>query len=97
MTEGAVAEAALAAEKHVFKINSGGTVEPFPYRPNETIEAVIVEAIARFGLAAQPHQLGLFKQGQTAQLERNLTLEKAGVKPGETLILQPIVVEGGEW
>ncbi len=94
--ETAVASAEPAAKANVFDINSAGTVKPFNYKGDETIEQVIAEAIKRFQLPAQQHQLGLFKPGQPDQLGRTLTLEQAGVKPGDTLVLKPIVVEGGD-
>ena len=78
-----------------FEINHAGDVHAFAYVANETILKVIELAIVRFRLAAQPHQLGLFKPGATQALEPSSTLEHAGVRPGETLILKPIVVQGG--
>lgn len=79
-----------------FGINHAGDVEQFEYEAQHTIEHEIVVAIARFHLAAQPHQLGLFKQGQSAPLTPQLTLAQAHVEPGEVLILKPIVVQGGQ-
>lgn len=80
---------------NVFDINSAGKVKPFAYKADETILQVIEQAIREFQLPAQPHQLGLFKPGQAEALGSNLTLSQAGVSPGETLTLKPIVVEGG--
>jgi len=83
------------AKAKTFEINHDGDLKSFVYLAEETVSAVIVEAIHRFRLAAQPHQLGLFKAGAADPLDPNKTLRKAGVRPDEILILRPIVVQGG--
>jgi hypothetical protein len=95
MGEAEAVTAAPPPKAKVFEINSGGVVKPFAYKANETIEQAIAQAIQVFQLSAQPHQVGLFKSGQAAPLEPGKTLEQAAVHPGETLILKPIVVQGG--
>ena len=84
-----------SAKVETFEINHAGDLKPFKYIADERVETVIVDAIRRFQLAAQPHQLGLFKAGQTNPLESSKTLREADVRPGEVLILRPIVVQGG--
>ena len=92
--------ASVARSEHpskgkTFEINHGGDLKPFEDDPNETIEQVIVLAIKRFQLAAQPHQLGLFKPGEPNPLDPTTTLGAAGVHSGDELTLKPIVVQGG--
>jgi len=80
-------------QAHTVELNYGGDLKPVAYRAQETVEQVIVHGIQVFHLSAQPHQLGLFLNG--AQLSPTQTLQDAGVKPGDTLILRQTVVQGG--
>jgi hypothetical protein len=91
--ETAETNAGPEVEKRTVGVNYGGDVKQFDYEPSETVEHLITVAIARFGLTSQPHQLGLFLDGN--ELPRASTLEAAGVRPHADLVLKQIVVEGG--
>jgi hypothetical protein len=83
-------------QAHVVELNYGGEVKPVAYKPTETVQQVVQHGIQVFHIQAQPHQLGLFLNG--AQLDPNntgQTLEAAGVKPGDRLVLRQVVVQGG--
>jgi hypothetical protein len=83
-------------QAHVIELNYGGEVKPVAYTATETVQQVIQHGIQVFHIQAQPHQLGLFLNG--AQLDPNntgQTLEAAGVKPGDRLVLRQVVVQGG--
>jgi hypothetical protein len=83
-------------QAHVIELNYGGDIKPVAYRANETVQQVIQHGIQVFHIAAQPHQMGLFLDGtQLDPQNAGQTLEAAGVKPGDRLVLRQINVQGG--
>jgi len=58
------------------------------------VRAILEHAIKAFGITQQPHLLSLFTEAGV-ELDDNLSAEKAGVKPGEKLLLRPGAVKGG--
>lgn len=75
-------------------INFGGEVKRFDYRPHLTVTQLRDEAIRVFGITANPHLLGLFDD-EDHELQDALTLNDAGVRPGDRLILRPSAVRAG--
>jgi hypothetical protein len=71
-----------------------GLPEPITVNPEQTIRAVLDHAIKAFNITAQPHLLGLFTEGG-AELADTDSVEKAGVKPGDKLLLRPSAVRAG--
>ena len=66
------------------------------YKATETVQQLIQHGIQVFHIQAQPHQLGLFLNGtQLDPQNTGQTLEAAGVKPGDRLVLRQVVVQGG--
>jgi len=81
---------------HTIELNYGGDVKPVAYKAAETVQELIAHGIQVFHIQAQPHQLGLFLNGAQLDPENTgQTLEAAGVKPGDRLILRQVVVQGG--
>jgi|SRR6185437_16699135 len=81
---------------HQFEVTViyNGVPKKFEVRRNELVQRLLDQARQAFGPIPQPHLLGLFT---TAGVELNdkQTIEAAGVKPNEQLLLRPSSVRGG--
>jgi hypothetical protein len=89
---------ALEEEKrpHQFEVTVlyNGMPKNFEVRRDELVQQLLEEARRAFGQITNPHLLGLFtKDG--AELRDNQTIEAAGVKPHDVLLLRPSTVRGG--
>jgi len=89
---------AIEQEKHPFQFEVtvlyNGVKKLFEVRRDELVKMLLDEAIQRFGPINNPHLLGLFtKTG--VELRDDQTIEVAGVKPHEELLLRPSSVKGG--
>ncbi|HET8893033.1 MAG TPA: hypothetical protein VFM96_02915 [Gaiellaceae bacterium] len=85
---------AAAPSKTVVTIFYGAESKPFDYSPHEAVKALLERAIAAFHVTSNQHLMSLFTEsGQ--ELPDNVSVEDAGVKPGETLILRQSEVKGG--
>ena len=71
-----------------------GVTKNFEVRRDELVQRLLDQARKAFGPINQPHLLGLFtKDG--IELKDDQTIEAAGVKPHEMLLLRPSTVRGG--
>jgi hypothetical protein len=71
-----------------------GGPKSFDYAPHEEVRALLARAVAAFHITSNQHLMALFTEaGQ--ELSDNVSLEAAGVKPGEVLILRQSAVKGG--
>src|SRR2546428_8411434 len=80
--------------KFAVEIVYNGVTKPFQVQPEEQVTALLQKAIATFGITQQPHLLSLFRQDGTVVPE-NESIERAGIKAGEVLLLRPNAVKGG--
>jgi hypothetical protein len=80
--------------KFVVEIVYNGVAKPLQVEPEETVLALLQKAIAVFGITQTPHLLSLFRQDGSVVPE-NETIERAGLKPCEVLLLRPNAVKGG--
>ena len=72
----------------------GGKSEPIDYNPHEHVTALLNHAEDVFRITANRHLMALFTEsGQ--ELPDQASIDAAGVKPGETLILRQSAVKGG--
>lgn len=71
-----------------------GVTKDVRVEPNEQVTALLQKAIAVFGITQQPHLLSLFRQDGSLVPE-NESVERAGLKPDELLLLRPNAVKGG--
>jgi hypothetical protein len=71
-----------------------GVKKPFEVCRDELVRTLLNEAISKFGPLANPHLLGLFTKAG-AELRDDESIEMAGVKPHEELLLRPSSVRGG--
>ena len=80
--------------KFAVEVSYNGIGKRFEVEPEERITALLKQAIAAFGITQQPHLLSLFRSDGT-ELSDNQSIEQAGIKPGEVLLLRPSTVRGG--
>src|SRR5712691_12479522 len=81
-------------KKFVVELVYNGVTKPLQVEPEEHVTALLQKAIATFGITQQPHLLSLFRQDGSVVPE-NESVEQAGIKPGEILLLRPNAVKGG--
>jgi hypothetical protein len=71
-----------------------GVSKKFEVRRDELVQRLLEQARQAFGPITNPHLLGLFtKEG--VELKDDQTIEAAGVKPHDVLLLRPSTVRGG--
>jgi len=71
-----------------------GVPKKFEVRRNELVQRLLDQARNAFGPINNQHLLGLFtKDG--VELKDDQTIEAAGVKPHDVLLLRPSTVRGG--
>lgn len=86
---------AVAVEKRfVVEIVYNGVTKPETVEQEESVIAVLQRAIAAFGITQAPHVLSLFREDGSLVPE-NESVERAGLKPGQVLLLRPSAVKGG--
>jgi hypothetical protein len=81
-------------KKFAVQVVYNGVEKPIQVEAEERVTAVLQRAIAAFGVTQQPHLLSLFRQDGTV-VDENQSVEQAGLKPGEVLLLRPNAVKGG--
>ncbi len=74
-------------------VTFNGGNEEFEYRSDEMVAKLLEEAKRRYRVERQ-HLLGLFTEGGM-ELKDDQTLEQAGVRPGDLLVLRQSTVKGG--
>lgn len=72
----------------------GGKSESIDYNPHEHVTALLNRAEDVFHITANRHLMALFTEAGR-ELPDQSSVEAAGVKPGETLILRQSTVKGG--
>jgi hypothetical protein len=71
-----------------------GVAKILHVEPEERVTALLKKAIEVFGITQNPHLLSLYR-GDGSAIPENESVERAGLKPGETLLLRPNAVKGG--
>jgi hypothetical protein len=84
----------ILEKRFVVEIVYNGVTKPIQVEPEERVTALLQKAIATFGITQNPHLLSLFRQDGSVVPE-NESVERAGLKPGEILLLRPNAVKGG--
>ncbi len=84
----------IVERKFAVVVVYNGITKPLQVEPEEQVMALLQRAIAAFGITQQPHLLSLFRQDGSVVPE-NESVERAGLKQGEILLLRPNVVKGG--
>jgi hypothetical protein len=81
-------------KKFAVDIVYNGVTKSLRAEPEEQVAALLQKAIAIFGITQNPHLLSLFRQDGTVVPEHE-SIERAGIKPDEILLLRPDAVKGG--
>jgi hypothetical protein len=81
--------------KFSVKVAYNGVPREIEVKTEERIEHVLKAAIAAFGNPPNPHTLALFTT-DGRELADAQTVEEAGLKPGQELILRTSTVKGGQ-
>jgi hypothetical protein len=84
----------IVEKKFAVDVVYNGVTKSLQVEPEERVTALLQKAIAAFGITQQPHLLSLFRQDGSVVPE-NESVERAGLKPGEILLLRPNAVKGG--
>lgn len=77
------------------RVTYNGRVEKFDRVPTALVSALLAEAVTRFGIVQNQHLMSLF-DSDGVELPEQSTLEAAGVKKSELLVLRQSVVKGGQ-
>jgi len=80
--------------KFAVEIVYNGVAKSLHVEPEEQVSALLRKAIAAFGIAQNPHLLSFYREDGSVVPE-NESVERAGLKPGEILLLRPNAVKGG--
>jgi hypothetical protein len=81
-------------KKFAVEIIYNGITKKLQVEPEEQVTAVLQRAIAEFHITQNPHLLSLYRQDGSLVAEGE-SVERAGIKPGEVLLLRPNAVKGG--
>lgn len=75
-------------------ITFNGEDRTLTYEPHEAVEAVLNRALNAFGIQENRHVMSLFSEAGT-ELDDHSSMQDAGAKPGDVLVLRQSTVKGG--
>jgi Nuclear pore localisation protein NPL4 len=75
-------------------VSSNGVDKTVTYQPHEAVEAVLNRAENDFGIQQNRHLMSLFTT-DNRELDDKTSMQDAGVKPGDLLVLRQSTVKGG--
>ena len=84
----------IVEKKFAVEVVYNGVTKKLEVELEEQVSAALHKAIAAFGISQNPHLLSLFRQDGSVVPE-NESVEHAGLKSGEVLLLRPNAVKGG--
>lgn len=87
-------EANMAAPRPRIIVTYNGLDSEIPYVPAESMQALLNQALDAFGVHNQRHVMALWTTSGV-ELPLEGSVQDAGVKPGEILVLRPSAVRGG--
>jgi hypothetical protein len=82
-----------AKKKTEVSVVYDGDTKEISYQPHEAVRALLERAKTAFGVVTN-HLLSLFDPGGN-ELSDDVSVEAAGVAPGEKLVLGQSVIKGG--
>ena len=71
-----------------------GATKTISYQPNEAMQALLEQALNAFSVHTNRHMMGLFTL-DNEELNINISVKDAQVKPGDELVLRQSTVRGG--
>ena len=84
----------VVKRKFAVDVVYNGITKTLEVEAEEQVTAVLQKAIAEFHIAQNPHLLSLYRQDGSVVPE-NQSVEGAGIKPRDFLLLRPNAVKGG--
>ena len=84
----------IVEKKFATGVIYNGVEKSVQVEAHESVAAVLQKAIKEFHITQNPHLLSLFREDGSLVPE-NETVERAGIKPCEVLLLRPNAVKGG--
>ena len=75
-------------------VTSNGIDHPVEYNPHQAMQALLEHALNTFDVRENRHTMALFTTDDV-ELPVEGSVEDAGVKPGDVLVLRPSRVRGG--
>lgn len=75
-------------------VTFNGTDKRIQYQPHAQVEAVLNHAMDEFNIQSNRHMMAFFTEAGV-ELPINVSMEAAGVVPGQLLILRQSIVRGG--
>jgi hypothetical protein len=81
-------------KKFDIEVVYNGIGKSLQVEPQESVTTLLQKAIQEFHITQNPHLLSLFRQVGSVVPE-NESVERAGIKPREILLLRPNAVKGG--
>jgi hypothetical protein len=76
------------------KIDYNGLVKQLSINPHERVQSVLDRAENEFQITQNRHTLALFN-ASGAEVTDTQSVEEAGIKPGDELLLRPSRIKGG--
>jgi ABC-type sugar transport system substrate-binding protein len=90
---GYMTPAVTEANKTEVPVVYDGDTKEIPYQPREAVQALLEQAKKAFGVVSN-HLLSLFDPGGN-ELPDDVSVQAAGVTPGEKLVLGQSIIKGG--
>ncbi len=87
-------EQTTGTKQFTIEIVYNGVTKPLQVQPEQQVTAVLARAIALFNINQNPHLLSLFREDGTL-VQENESVERAGLKASEVLLLRQNTVKGG--
>ena len=87
-------ETPKATKQFTVEIVYNGITKPLVVEPEQQVTALLARAIAAFNIGQNPHLLSLYREDGTLVPE-NESIERAGLKPNQILLLRQNAVKGG--
>jgi len=84
----------MVERKFAVEVVYNGITKSLEVEPEEKVSALLQKSIQVFRITQNPHLLSLFREDGSVVPE-NETIERAGIKPREVLLLRPNAVKGG--
>lgn len=81
-------------KKFAVDVLYNGVTKQIEVVPEEQVTALLQKAIAAFGITQNAHLLSLYREDGSLVPE-NESVERAGLRPHEVLLLRPNAVKGG--
>lgn len=89
------AQAPAEAGKITVEVAYNGVTESLTVSPQETVQALLEQAMNVFHITNQRHIMALYRPDGTEVTPENISLSEAHITTGALLSLRPSAVKGG--